>query len=238
MKPFCDIFEHVFTTNPDVDHYFTVNIEQEVNYFLKHTLADRVRTTNLFEIAWIFHHLKPRKAAGPDEMKNIIHLPRPALKFIAKIFNSSLALNYFPTPWKVAKIIMLPKPGKDHSSPLKYRPISLLNSLAKLFEKIILKRLNFQLLELKIIRDDQYGFRRGHSTTHALLRNVERITHGFNNNKATVTLFLDIDRAFDKVWTTCLIAKLIAAKIPPHLIFIIHNYLQNRTFLVIYGNSY
>jgi hypothetical protein len=45
-------------------------------------------------------------------------LPRPALKFIAKIFNSSLALNYFPTLWKVAKIIMLPKSGKDHSSPL------------------------------------------------------------------------------------------------------------------------
>jgi hypothetical protein len=94
---------------------------------------------------------------------------------------------------------MLPQPGTNHSSPLNYRPVSLLNSLAKLFEKIILKRLNFQLRELKIIRDDQYGFKRGHSTTHALLRNVECITHGFNNNKATVTLFLDIERAFDKV---------------------------------------
>jgi hypothetical protein len=94
---------------------------------------------------------------------------------------------------------MLAKPGKDHTSPLNYRPISLLNSLGKLFEKIILKRLNFQLRELNVIRNDQYGFKRGHSTTHALLRNIERITHGFNNNKSTVALFLDIERAFDKV---------------------------------------
>jgi hypothetical protein len=90
-----------------------------------------------------------------------------------------------------------------------------LNSLGKLFEKIILKRLNFQLRELKVFRNDQYDFKRGHSTTHALLWNAERITHGFNNNKATVTLFLDIERAFDKMCTTGIIAKLIKAKIPP-----------------------
>jgi hypothetical protein len=132
---------------------------------------------------------------------------------------------------------MLPKSGKDHASPLNYRPISLLNSLGKLFEKIILKRLNFELRKLKAIRNDQYGFKREHSKTHALLRNVERITHLFNNN-ATVTLFLDVERAFDKVWTTGLIAKLIAAKIPPHFIRIIHSYLQNYFFFVMHKNSH
>jgi hypothetical protein len=47
-----------------------------------------------------------------------------------------------------------------------FSPISLLNSLGKLFEKIILKRLNFELRKLKAIRNDEYGFNRGHSTTH------------------------------------------------------------------------
>jgi hypothetical protein len=240
LKAFADTLELIFTTNPESDHSFTVSTEQAVNEFLKQPVTDRVRDTNHSEISWLVRHLKPRKAAGPDEIQNIIlqHLPRPVFRFIAKIFNTSLALNYFPSQWKVAKIIMLPKPGKDHTSPLNYRPISLLNSIGKLFEKIILKRLNSQLRALNIIRNDQYGFKRGHSTTHALLRNVERITHGFNNNKATVTLLLDIERAFDKVWTTGLIAKLIQAKIPPHLIHIINNYLQNRTFFVMLHNSH
>jgi hypothetical protein len=199
-----------------------------------------MRPTNHSEIAWLIRHLKPRKATGPDGIQNIIlqHLPRSVLKLIAIIFNISLALKYFPAQWKIAKIIMLPKPGKDHSSPLNYRPICLLNSLGKVFEKIILKRLNFQLRELNLIRNDQYGFKSGHSTTHALLRNVERITHGFNHNKATEMLFLDTERAFDKVWITGLIAKLIKAKITPPLIHVLYSYLQHRTFFVAIRNSY
>jgi hypothetical protein len=66
LKCFANTLEHVFTINPDFDHSFTVNTEQEVNDFLKLTLADRVRATNLSEIAWIFRHLKPLKAAGPN----------------------------------------------------------------------------------------------------------------------------------------------------------------------------
>jgi hypothetical protein len=93
-------------------------------------------------------------------------------------------------------------------------------------------------MKLKAIRKDQYGFKTGHSTTHALLRSVERTAQGFNNNKATVTIFLNIERAFDKVWTTGLIAKLITAKIPPHFIHVIHNYLQNRSFFVMHKHSY
>jgi hypothetical protein len=128
---FVDSLEKIFTTNSDADRTFTVSTEQAVNDFLKQPMRDRVRATNHSEIAWIVRHLKPRKAAGPDGIQNIIlqHLPRPALKFIAKLINKSRALNYFPTQWKEAKITMLLKAGKDHTSPLSYRPISLINSL-------------------------------------------------------------------------------------------------------------
>jgi hypothetical protein len=122
--------------------------------------------------------------------------------------------------------------------PTEFRQISLLNSSGNLFEEISLKRTNFQLREMKVIRNDQYGFKRGHSATHALLRNAERITHGFNNNKATVTFVLDIEQAFDKFWTTGLIAIFITAKISPHLIHIIHNYLQKSILSVVHKNLY
>jgi hypothetical protein len=94
LKAFAVTLEHIFTVNPDVDHSFTVSTKQE---FLKQPLPDRVRATNHSEISWIVRHLKPRKAADPDGIQNIIlqHLPRPVFKFIAKIFNESLALKIF-----------------------------------------------------------------------------------------------------------------------------------------------
>jgi hypothetical protein len=237
LKAFADSLQKAFTANPDNNKPFSVLTEQLVKDFLTQQFTDRLRRTNHFETGWLVRHLKPRSAPGPDGIQNIIlqHFPKSALKFTPTIYNKSLVLNYFPTQWKVAKLLMLPKPAKDLSSPSNYRPINLLNSLGKLFEKIILKRLNYQLRELNVIRDEQFGFKRGHSMTHALLRNVERITHGFNYRKATIMLFLDIERAFDKVWTTGLIAKPIQAKISPHLIHVLHNYLQHRSFFVTTG---
>jgi hypothetical protein len=58
-------------------------------------------------------------------------------------------------------------------------------------------------------------FKRRHSTTHALLRTIDRITHGFNNSKAKVSLFLDIERELYKVKITRTVVKLITATIPP-----------------------
>jgi hypothetical protein len=201
LNAFADAQKQILTTNSDVDNTLTVSTEHVVNDFLKQPLIDRARTTNRSETASIVRHFKTRKAAEPDRIQNEIlqHLSQLVLKCIAKVVNRSLALTCFPTQWKYATIIMLPKPDKDHTPPLKYRPVSLLNSLRKLFEKIILKRLNFQLRELKVVRNDKCGFRRGHTTTHALLRKVERITHGFNNGKAAVALFPGIERAFDKI---------------------------------------
>jgi hypothetical protein len=236
---FADTLQDIFTTNPDQTPEFSKTTEHDVMNFLNQSPTPLVRKTNFHEIGWLIRHLKSRKAAGPDGIQNIVlkNLPVMALRYLATIYNSCIAISYFPVAWKFAKIIMLPKPNKDHSSPLNYRPISLLNSLAKLFEKILLKRLHFILKKLNLIREDQYGFKKGHSTSHALLRLIERITLGFNNNKSTIALFLDIERAFDKVWITGLISKLIKAGVPAHLIHMLHSYLHNRSFTVVHGNS-
>jgi hypothetical protein len=80
-----------------------------------------MRATNRSEIAWIVRHLKPRKAAGPDRIQNIINTSTSAeasSQMCCQNINRSLALNYFHTQWKGTTIIMLPKPGKDHMSPL------------------------------------------------------------------------------------------------------------------------
>jgi hypothetical protein len=109
LNTFANTFEQLFSTNSDVDHTFTVSAEQVVNGFLTQPLIEKVRSANYSEIAGMVSHRNPRKAAGPDGIKNIIlqHLPRLVPKTIVKIVNRSLALHDFLTQWKGTKIAML-----------------------------------------------------------------------------------------------------------------------------------
>jgi hypothetical protein len=116
---FADSLQKSFAANLYKNKPFTAYIEQLVKDFLIQPFIGRLRPTNHSEISWLVRHSKSRSAPGPDGIQNIIlqHLPQVALKFIATIFNKSLALNYFPTELKVAKLLMFPKPGKDLTSP-------------------------------------------------------------------------------------------------------------------------
>lgn len=78
------------------------------------------------------------------------------------LFNSLLKLSYFPTAWKKAKIIMIKKLGKDNTDPINYRPISLLSSVSKIFEKIIHSRLICHLNATGAIPHCQFGFKPKH----------------------------------------------------------------------------
>jgi hypothetical protein len=81
-------------------------------------------------------------------------------------------MGYFPVHWKVAQIIMIPKPGKPLEEASSCRPISLLPVLSKIFEKAKLKRLHPILEENRILPGHQLGFRQKHST----IEQVHRIT--------------------------------------------------------------
>jgi hypothetical protein len=74
--------------------------------------------------------------------------------------------------------------------------------------------------------------KQGHCTAHALSRITESITNGFNNKKATLVPFLDIERSFDILWLTGLIPKLMKAGFPSQFV---HNDLNNGAFTVVHG---
>ncbi|GFX47083.1 RNA-directed DNA polymerase from mobile element jockey [Trichonephila clavipes] len=132
--------------------------------------------------------------------------------------------------WKHCTISLLPKKNKDPKFPLNYRPISLISCVAKLFEKILLSRIQAFSDSNQIIPDFQHGFRKKTSTCHQLLRATNSIIDGFNNHRTTGGIFLDVEKAFDRVWHNGLIFKLIQVNLPPYLIKIIYEYLSNRTF--------
>ncbi|GFY08588.1 probable RNA-directed DNA polymerase from transposon X-element [Trichonephila clavipes] len=127
---------------------------------------------------------------------------------------------------------MIPKPGKDQKFPLNFRPISLISSIGKIYEKILLKRIEKYTLDNSIIPDIQHGFRKETSTCHQLLRATNIIISGFNNHATTGGIFLDVENAFDRLWHNGLIFKMINLNYPPYLIHTISDYLHNRTFQV------
>lgn len=177
---------------------------------------------------------KPFKAPGPDGIQNIIlrNLPTEAITSMTALFNSSLTIGHFPSSWKRAHVIVFQKPGKDPTLPTNYRPISLLNTIGKVFEALIRTKILAFLGEKNLIPDIQHGFRKAHATTHQLLRLVEAFTIAYNKKETTGAIFLDVEKAFDTVWHAGLLSKLFTLNFPPYLINIIRSFLHGRSFRV------
>jgi len=87
------------------------------------------------------------------------------------------------------------------TDPANLRPISLLPTLGKLFERCILKRL------LDVIQPFQYGFRNDTCTTHQLVRIVDDVTNGFKRDRTTGLVAVDINKAYGRLWHQGLIYK-------------------------------
>ncbi|CAH2092397.1 unnamed protein product [Euphydryas editha] len=187
------------------------------------------------QIKILLSKLKSRKAPGIDDLTNYLlkNISQKGLVLLTKIFNGCLILGYYPSSWKIAKMIPIKKPAKSDSCPKSYRPISLLPSLGKLFESVILMRLRKFTDHLLI--SEQFGFRRNHSTTQQLARVSEQITHGLNQKKCTGMVLLDIEKAFDTVWHEGLLHKLLINNVPTGLVKLVQSYLVNRSFSVAIG---
>lgn len=175
-----------------------------------------------------------KKAPGHDLISNIIlkHISSKALAFLSSLFNACMRIGYFPATWKLAHILMFPKQGQNKKNCSNYRPISLLPTLSKLLEKVVAERLKIRLNERQIIPPEQFGFRQGQSAVQQLQRISEIISKGFENKQFTVIAFLDVTKAFDKVWTEGLKYKLLRINIPQYLVAIIFSFLEDRKFLV------
>lgn len=182
---------------------------------------------------------KIRKAPGKDCISNaaLRKLPDAAISRTTEIFNACLRISYFPSQWKEASIKPIPKPGKDLKLPASHRPISLLSGLAKTFEKCINKRLLKHLEENNILNNNQFGFRRHHSTTQALTKFIDKIAQNINKRILTGACLLDASEAFPTLNHILLYEKLAKYKFPTNLIKLTMSYLTNRTFTVTVGDT-
>ncbi|XP_058170076.1 uncharacterized protein LOC131285239 [Anopheles ziemanni] len=156
------------------------------------------------------------------------HLGEKALALIVNIFNKCMKLGHFPNTWKSSKVLPILKPGKDPTLPVSYRPISLLSSLSKVFERLLHRRLRDAVDERGIIKPEQFGFRPGHSTTHQLVCLRNNIQHHRAVSKTTAMVLLDVEKAFDNVWHDSLIHKMAMFGLPRHLTKLIQSYRRDE----------
>ncbi|GFX63099.1 RNA-directed DNA polymerase from mobile element jockey [Trichonephila clavipes] len=196
---------------------FDQRIHDEVTNFINTPHVQEIEPTTPTEVLSYVQRLKPRKSPGLDQISNrmIKNLPLKFLLFITLLINQLFKNNYFPNSWKTAVVIPILKPDKDSALPSNYRPISLLSCLSKVYEFVLLQRLNQHCAAFNFIIPQQCGFRPKCSTVHQLLRVTELIHSGFAKHEATGILFLDIAKAFDKIWHDGLLIKLIRLDFPP-----------------------
>lgn len=117
-----------------------------------------------------------KKAPGHDTIgaKLIKLCPQIFAQNLCKIYNKSINDKVYPDELKIAKVIALYKKGVK-CQPGNYRPISLLSIFDKIFEKLICQRLMSFIDKFNILFENQFGFRKKYSTTHALIEFTDYI---------------------------------------------------------------
>lgn len=199
-----------------------------------------MRPINFTEFTRTLKNVKKHKAPGPSGITFFViqHLPFNYFKIIINIYNAIISSKYWPLIFKTSNMIFAPKPGKDHSNPLNYRPISLLETLAKLLGKILTNRLLYYLEFNNIIPEKQFGFRPSRSTLHSIYAIKETLSELRKQGKTILTVTKDITKAFDTVWLEGLIYKMNQIlKFDNDFTALIFNYLFNRRVIPYFSNT-
>ncbi|MCP4489865.1 MAG: reverse transcriptase family protein, partial [Gammaproteobacteria bacterium] len=143
-------------------------------------------------------------------------------------FNNCIKHGVFPKDLKIGNVSPIYKKGNEELLE-NYRPISILPIFGKIFEKVIYSRLHEFLISNNVISDCQFGFRKGHSTSHALNYSVEEINKQLSSGKHVLGIFIDLSKAFDTINHQKLICKLNNYGIRGTPLSLISDYLSDRT---------
>ena len=161
------------------------------------------------DIRKLAEKLDNKTSCGIDGISNIIM--KAIINILTKpltiITNQMLETGVFLDKLKVAKVIPLFKKG-DPTLLTNYRPISLLPSLSKIFEKVIYQQLYAYFENSNLFFKGQYGFRKGHSTEMAALELVERMLSFMDNGDTPIGIFLNLSNAFYTLNHNILLNKL------------------------------
>lgn len=176
---------------------------------------------------------------GPDNIHYdmIKHLSPAALDTFLSLINNIWSSNVFPDEWRNSIIIPILKPNKPSTDPQSYRPIALTSCLMKVMEGVVNQRLLYCLENKNFFHESQFGFRKRRSTIDPLVILENDIQDAFIEKKHCIAVFFDIKRAYDMVWRHSIITELIKIGIRGNLLKFCVNFMSNRKFQIMLGNS-
>ena len=255
-REICDAFtrrlERVFRISPEENEDFDDENEERVNAFLEenlHRVVPRARAS-LGEMPRLgldagFSVGDVRKAVGsfreraPGEsgvtsamLKN---LPDTVVGVMARLFSACLSMGYFPDGLKTSVVRMIPK--KERAVRVEeFRPISLLETVGKVFERLLNDRLMVHMETRGLYYDYQFGFRKGKGTCMAIATAYEWFARAKAHNCQTYAVFRDVSKAFDKVWHAGLKFKLLGLGLSENFERLLCDFLVRRRAYVSYGS--
>ena len=175
------------TFSKNVSRDYDDDNESRVNAFLQLPLESHYRDTRIIlfsekEVRYEVKKLSRKKSVDRDGITNQMmrNIPDSMIVTLKKLFNLCLLNSKIPKSWKISEITMIPKKGSDRKSVKGYRPISILSCLSRLFERLVLRRLERFLRKNKIIVKQQSGFRHKRQTIDNLVFFSQKILEGFN----------------------------------------------------------
>ena len=185
----------------------------------------------------LFSTLNANKSSLDIPNKLIKIACEPLSLLFTNIYNESISSGIVPNSFKISRVTPIYK-DDSVTEPGNYRPIATLSPFAKILERIIYNQLSVYLDKHNLLYKYQFGFRKGHSTEHAVLELSDKLKHAIDEKLITCGIFLDFSKAFDTVNHDILLQKLSAYGIRglPYKWF--ENYLSNRQqFVKIHNES-
>jgi len=207
-------FNNYFSNvGPNLSSKIQYNGKKIVEYYLKSPTTERFEFQPVadVDILNLIGALEPKDSSGIDNIssKLLIQLAPIIHSVLRLIINKSLMTGIFPDKLKIAIVRPIYK-GKDSDPHLfgNYRPISLLVTISKIFEKVVHKQLYDYMTKHNLFKNNQYGFRANHSTEYATIEFVDRAMYEIDKGNIPFSVLLDLSKAFDTLDHQILLKKL------------------------------
>lgn len=186
--------------------------------------------TNCNEVLKVINELKPGFSSGNDSISTMVYKQNVSELVIpiTHIVNISFEKGLFPDHCKIAKVVPIFK-GGDKLNINNYRPISLLNTLSKIIEKLAKIRLMTYVQKYEILSINQFGFRENMGTSDAALKVINTVVEALDAGNKAMAVFLDLSKAFDTVSHGLLLKKLNSMGVANKALDWFRTYLGNRT---------